>query len=75
MQATKFLRGSRGISILFFNLGATWGGGQQHASAALPLGTTPGTHCTRGWEEPRAGHEECGKTLPHRCSITGPSIP
>jgi hypothetical protein len=65
VQATKFLRGSSVIYILFFKLGARWGGGQHHASAALSPEKTPGTHSTRGWEDPRAGHDGCGKTRFH----------
>jgi hypothetical protein len=33
-------RGSRGIAVLIFDLGARWGGGQHHAPAVLPLGKT-----------------------------------
>jgi len=34
-----------------------------------------GTHCIRGWVGPRAGLDGCGKSRPHRDSITGSSIP
>jgi hypothetical protein len=38
--------------------------GQRHAPAALyPLGK-PGTHCTGGWVDPRAGLDRCGKSRP-----------
>ena len=41
-QVTKVQRGSRGIAVLFFNLGARWRmGGQRHAPAALPPGKDP----------------------------------
>ena len=45
-------------------------GGQSHAPAALPPGTT---HYTGGWVGPRAGLDECGKSRPLRDSIPGPS--
>jgi hypothetical protein len=41
---------------------------------ALPAGR-PSTHCTEGWVGPRTGLDRCGKSLPHRDSITGPSSP
>ena len=39
-------------------------GGQPHASAALPLGERPDTHCIGGWMVPRAGLDECGDFRP-----------
>jgi len=33
----------------------------------------PGTHCIRGWVGPRAGLDECRKSLTHRDSIPEPS--
>ena len=33
----------------------------------------PGTHSTGGWAGPRASLDGCGKSLPHRDSIPGPS--
>ena len=48
-------------------------GGQRHASAALPPEKTPGTHCTGGWVDLRAGLDGCGKYRTHRNSIPGPS--
>ena len=44
-------------------------GGQRYAPAALPPGNRPGTHCTGGWVDPRAGLDGCGKSRPHRDSI------
>jgi len=35
----------------------------------------PGTHCTGGWVGIRAGLDGCGKFLPHRDAISGPSNP
>jgi len=35
----------------------------------------PGTHCIGGRVGPRAGVEGCGKSLPPRDSILGPSSP
>jgi hypothetical protein len=49
--------------------------GQRHASAALPLGKRPGTHCIGGWVGLRAGMDGCGKSRPHRDSIPGSSSP
>jgi hypothetical protein len=46
-------------------------GGQRHAPAAL----RPGTHCTGGRVDPRAGMDGCGKSRSHRDSIPGPSSP
>ena len=49
--------------------------GQRHAPAALYPRERPGTHCTGGWVDPRAGLDRCGKSLPHRDSIPWPSSP
>jgi hypothetical protein len=35
----------------------------------------PGTLCRRVWVDPRTGLDGCGKSLPHRDSIPGPSSP
>jgi len=35
----------------------------------------PGTHCTGGLVDLRAGLDECGKSRPHRDSTSGPSSP
>ena len=43
--------------------------GQRHTPAALPQGKTR----TGQWVGPRAGLDGCGKFLPHRDSIPGPS--
>jgi len=50
-------------------------GGQRHASAALPPGKRPGTHCIGGWVDPNAGLDKCGKSRPRRDWIPGPSGP
>jgi hypothetical protein len=39
-------------------------GGQCHASATLPLGKRPGTHCIGGWVGPSASLYVCGKSCP-----------
>jgi hypothetical protein len=40
-------------------------GGQRHVPAALPLGNSPGFHCTgAGGGGPRAGVDGCGKSRP-----------
>jgi hypothetical protein len=46
-----------------------------HASAALPLGKKPGTHCTGGWVDHRAGLDECGEPRSHRDLIPRPFSP
>jgi len=48
-------------------------GGERYAPAILPPGKRPGIHCTRGWVDPRARLEGCGKSRPRRDSISGPS--
>jgi hypothetical protein len=40
-----------------------------------PRKKRPGTHCTGGWVDPTADLDGCGKSHPHRHSISGPSIP
>jgi hypothetical protein len=50
-------------------------GGQHHSLAALPLGKRPGTHCTGGWVGLRVSLDRCGKSRPHRDSITRLSSP
>jgi hypothetical protein len=55
-------RGSRGIVYSFLNLGARWG----WSSTSRPGRLTPGTHCTEGWVDSRAGLDWCGKSHPHR---------
>ena len=46
----------------------------QH-NAPLPLGKTPGTHCTGSWVNTMAGLGRRRKSCLHRDSITGPSSP
>ena len=46
-----------------------------HASAALPPGKRPGTHCVGDYVGPRALLDGHGKPRPHRDSIPGPSSP
>ena len=50
-------------------------GGQRHASAALPSGKRPGTHCIEGFVGLKAGLDGCGKSRPYRDSIPVPSSP
>ena len=55
-------RGSRSIDLPFHDHGTTRGvGGQRHAPAALYPHKRPGTHCTGGCVDPRAGLDRCGK--------------
>ena len=50
-------------------------GGQRHATTALSLGKRPGTNCIGDWAGLRAGLDGCGKSRPHRDSISVPSSP
>ena len=62
-QATKALRESRGISLLYFRpLHQKGVRGQRHAPAAPHPRERPGTHCTGGWVGLRAGLDRCGKS-------------
>jgi hypothetical protein len=58
--------GSRGIASSILSLTLTLDGvcGQRNASAALPPGERPGTHCVGEWVCPRAGLDGCGKSRP-----------
>jgi len=47
--------------------------GQCHTLAAPYRWERPGTHCTGGWVGLRAGLDRCGKSRPHRDTISGPS--
>ena len=73
-QATKSLRESRGIALLYFRpLHLNGVRGQRHAPAAPYPRERPGTHCTGGWVGLRTGLDRCGKSRRHRDSIPGPS--
>ena len=75
-QATKTLKESRGIALLYFCARQQKGvRGQRHAPATTYPLERPGTHFTGGWVGLRAGLDRCGKSHPHRESITGPSSP
>ena len=50
-------------------------GDQRHVLAASPPGKRPGIHSIGGWVGPRSGVDGCGKSRPHRDSISGPSGP
>ena len=64
-QATKALRESRGIALLYFRpLHQKGVRGQRHAPAAPYPREGPGTHCTGGWVGLRAGLDWCGKSRP-----------
>ena len=64
-KATKALRESRGIALLYFRP-LHWKGvrGQRHAPAAPYSQERPGTHCTGGWVGLRTGLDRCGKSRP-----------
>ena len=64
-QATKALRESRGIALLYFSpLHQKGVRGQRHAQAAPYPRERPGTHCTGGWVGLRAGLDRCGDSRP-----------
>ena len=60
-------------STLSLTLALDWVDIQCHAPTALPTGKETRNHCTAGWLGPRAGLDGCGKSCPHRDSISGPS--
>jgi hypothetical protein len=49
--------------------------GQRHAPAALRSEKKRCTYCVGRWVDSRGGLDGCGKSPPHRDSITGPSSP
>jgi hypothetical protein len=58
-------RGSRRIALLFHDQRhQKVMRGHRHAPAALYPRERPSTHCTGGWEGPRAGLDRCGKYRP-----------
>ena len=73
-QATE---AQRGVDVQLYSLTSALDGadGQRHAPATLPSGKRPGTHCIGGWVGTKAGLVGCGKSRPHRDSISGPSSP
>jgi hypothetical protein len=52
-------RGSRGIALLILNLGARRGWVVSTKPRSLYPWERPGTHCTGGWVDPRAGLDVC----------------
>jgi len=74
-QAMKAQRWSRGIALLFGNLGARWGWVVNVTPGRFTPGERPDTHCIGGWVGPREGLDECGKSRSHRDSISGASSP
>jgi hypothetical protein len=68
-------RGNRGIALPFLDHGTRGVEGPASRSGrSFPL-ERPGTPCTGGWMDPRAGLDRCGKSRPHRDSIPVPSSP
>jgi hypothetical protein len=57
---------SRGIALLFLDLGARRGWVVSTTPRPLYSQERPGTHCAGGWVGPRAGLDVCGKSRPHR---------
>ena len=53
-QAMKAQRGSRGIAPLIPNLGTRWGWVVNATPRPIYPQERPGTHCIRGWVDPRA---------------------
>ena len=74
LEATKTLRVSRGIALLFLEprYWMVWGSAPRPGH--LYPRERPSTRRTGGWVGPRAGLDRCGKSRPHRDSILGPSI-
>ena len=68
-------RGSRGIALLFHDHGTGRSEGSASRQGRSLPPERPGTHCTGGWVGRRAGLDRCGKSHPHRDSISGPSSP
>jgi hypothetical protein len=68
-------RVSRGIALLFLDLGARRGWLVNTTPRPLYPRDRPGTHCTGVWVGLRAGLDVCEKSRPHRDSIPGPSSP
>src|SRR5215468_7776901 len=63
----------RGIALSFIDLGARRGWVVSTTPRPLYPRERPGTHCTGGWVDPRAGLDVCEKSHPNRDSIPGPS--
>ena len=67
----KAQRGSR-VIVKLFNLGARWGWVVDATFRPLyPPGKRFGIHCIAGWVGSKVGLDGCGKSRPHRGSITG----
>jgi hypothetical protein len=66
-------RGSRGIALLILNFGVRRGWVVSVTPRPLCPQERPGTHCTEGWVDPRAGLDVCEKSRPYRDSIPEPS--
>ena len=68
-------RGSRGIALPFHDHGTRRGEGSASRSGRSLPRERPGTHCTGGWVDLRAGLDMYGKSRPQRNSISGPYSP
>jgi hypothetical protein len=68
-------RGSRRLAVIIRDLGARRGWVVSTTPRPLYPRKRPGTHCTRGWVDPRAGLDLCEKSRPHRNSIPRPFSP
>jgi hypothetical protein len=64
---------SGGTAQLFLNLGTRRGVWSGSCPGRLYHRERPGTHCTGGWVDPRAGLDNCGKSRPN--GIRSPDLP
>jgi hypothetical protein len=71
----KVQRESRGIAVIYFNFDARWGWVVNATPRQFYRRERAGNLCIRGWMDHRAGMDGCGKSLPYRDSIPGPSCP
>jgi hypothetical protein len=65
-RPTGAKRVSRGIALLFLDLSARRGWVVSTTPRPLYPRERPGTHCTGGWVDLRAGLDVCEKSRPHR---------
>jgi len=74
-QATKAQSGKAVYLYSSFNLGARWGWVVNATPRQLYPQERPITHGIGGWVGSRTGLDGCGKSRPHRDSISGSSSP
>ena len=72
--AVRDQKGSREVQLYsFFNLGTRWMWVVNATPDRFNPGKRPASHCIRCWVDPRTVLDGCGKFLPYRDSIPGPS--